>query len=302
MSQNLPPPVALRAFEAAARHLSFTRAAAELSVTQAAVSHQIRVLEEYLHAPLFTRLPRRLLLTEQGQSLYAVVGEYFSKLAEVTSDIKSTAGGGVLNVSLTPYFSAKWLTIRLSEFWNRHPNIDLRLHHVARPDQLDRPDIDVAISWARDKWPGAESKLLLSARVLPVCSPKIITRNKPLKIVDDLYNHTLLHEQDYSLWSLWLKRAGIKNVNLKRGSTLDDSNVILQAAIDGQGVALGADMLLTDELHSGRLVMPFDPSISTRVSYYILYRQGAMKNPVIATFCNWLLNEARGAGKTDPES
>ncbi len=292
MGRNLPPPVALRAFEAAARHLSFTRAANELNVTQAAISHQIKALEEYLRSALFVRMTRKLLLTNEGQSLYSIVSESLNNIEEISERLRSGAGDEILNVSLTPHFSAKWLTVRLSRFWALHPNYDLRLLHTAQPGNFDQAGVDIAISWGQDNWSELDTRLLLAARVVPVCSPKLITAENPLASVADLYRHILLHENDYTFWRAWLKRAGVQNVNVKRGSTMDDANVILQAAIDGQGIALGADILLHDELASGRLIMPFDPAMSMQYAYYILFKPGALERPKIKAFYDWLLTEA----------
>ncbi len=290
MARNIPSPIALRAFEAAARNLSFTRAAAELNVTQAAISHQVKLLEGELRVSLFQRLTRRLLLTHEGQTLYAVVNEAFVRMEDVIEQLRSGTGEQVLTVSLTPYFSAKWLTMRLSRFWARHPNIDLRLHHTSTPGQSGQEQVDVSITWGLDEWPNLDYKPLITARVVPVCSPRLI-HDEPLVEIDDLYNHTLLHENDYTLWTRWLKRMGVKNVELKRGSTMDDSNVVMQAAIDGQGVALGSDLLCSEELDSGRLVMPFDIELSMKYSYYIVYRPGSLDQPKIRAFYQWMLDE-----------
>ena len=292
MPKHLPPPIALRSFEAAARHLSFTRAAVELNVTQAAISHQVKVLENFLNEPLFIRLTRKLLLTEHGQSLYSIVNESFEKIEQVSELIRSGQGDEVLTVSLSPYFSAKWLTIRLSRFWALHPNIDLRLHHSSDLGNFDQSNVDLSITWGLEDHPNLDSKPLITASVVPVCSPKLIDDKKPLNDISDLYHHTLLHETDYSLWTLWLQRAGVKEVDLKRGSTMDDANVVMQAAMDGQGVALGSDVLCADDIAAGRLVMPFGPSMSMRYSYYIVYRPGALQRQKIKAFYQWLLSEA----------
>ncbi len=292
MALNLPPPIALRAFEAAARHLSFTRAAGELNVTQAAISHQVKVLERDLGVRLFVRMTRKLQLTQEGHTLYSIVGESFHQISETSERLRKGMEDGILNVSLTPYFSAKWLTVRLSRFWTRHPHIDLRLHHSPHPGDFQNPDIDIAISWGQDDWKSMDSKLLLRTRVLPVCSPRLITPDRPLNTVDDLAHHELLHENDYSMWTMWLKRAGVEDVLLERGTTMDDANVILQAAIDGQGVALGSDILLTDEFASGRLISPFAKERSMAYSYYIVYKHGTLDRPKIRAFYDWLLVEA----------
>jgi LysR family glycine cleavage system transcriptional activator len=291
MARKLPSPIALRAFESAARHLSFTRAADDLNVTQAAVSHQIKLLESELGFPLFIRLTRRLMLTHEGQTLYSSVYEAFNKIEETLDKIDSGHGEQVLNVSLTPYFSSKWLTIRLSRFWSLHPNIDLRLHHTANPGSFDQNDIDLAITWGLDDWPNLDSKQLIRSRVIPVCSPSLISSTNPLSSVEDLANHMLLHENDYTLWTLWFERAGVKDITFNRGSTMDDSNVLLQAAIDGQGVALGSDILCKDDIKFGRLTIPFDPSLSIPYSYYIVYKPGSLKRPKVNAFYEWLLEE-----------
>ena len=302
MARHIPPPIALRSFEAAARHLSFTRAADELSVTQAAISHQIKQLEAYFSFPLFVRLTRKLRLTDEGQALYSVVNESFENIEKVTQQLLGGTGDESLTVSLTPYFSVKWLTVRLSRFWALHPNIDLRLHHTAQPGSLEDENIDLSITWGLDDWPHLDWKPLLTARVIPVCSPSLVTPEKPLNTIDDLYRHTLLHENDYSLWTLWLQRAGIEDVQLRRGSTMDDANVVMQAAIDGHGVALGSDLLCADDLEARRLIMPFDSTNSMTYSYYIVYRPGALERPKVKAFYNWLRRETRemdGSG-TEP--
>lgn len=296
MRRSLPPPIALRAFEAAARHLSFTRAAKELNVTQAAISHQVKSLEGYMRVPLFIRLTRRLLLTREGQSLYSVVNEYFDKVENVSERIRNGIGNETIDVSLTPHFSVKWLTVRLSRFWELYPNIDLRLHHSPQPEKYDQDEIDVSINWGMEDWPNLDSKPLLRSRVVPVCSPKLITAENPLDSVEDLRHHTLLHESDYDFWDLWLKRAGAVNVNAKRGSTMDDANVVHQAAIDGQGVALGADALLSEDLAAKRLVMPFGKTLAIQYAYYIVYRPGTLERPKIKAFYEWLLMETAADG------
>ena len=298
MARNMPSPIALRAFEAAARHLSFTRAAGDLNVTQAAISHQIKLLENDLGFPLFIRLTRRLLLTNEGHALYASVYEAFDQIEDTIGKLTSGIGDQVLNVCLTPYFSSKWLTVRLSRFWALHPNIDLRLHHSSAPGQFDQGEIDLAITWGLYDAPHLDSKQLLVSKAVPVCSPDLATSERPLKTLDDLRNHTLLHENDYTLWTLWLERAGAKDIRLKRGSTMDDSNVLLRVAIDGQGVALGSDLLCADDFNSGKLIMPFPAELSIPYSYYIVYKTGALNRPKINAFYHWLLSEAESSMET----
>ena len=291
MARNLPPPIALRAFEAAARNLSFTRAAEELNVTQAAISHQVRVLESHFGVPLFVRLTRRLRLTGDGQALYSAAHEAFDRLEETSQQIRGGLADSVLTVSLTPYFSARWLTPRLSRFWTTCPAIDLRLHHSATPGKLDSEEVDLAIGWEMDVASDSDTRPLLSANVVPVCSPELVANKRPIGEIDDLYHYTLLHENDYRLWTMWLESAGVDRVNLKRGTTMDDANVVLQAAIDGQGIALSADVLIMDEIESGRLVFPLGHRHSLGYSYSIACRPGSWKRPKVQLFYDWLLGE-----------
>ena len=203
MRRTLPPPIALRAFESAARLLSFTRAAEELSVTQAAVSHQIKVLEEFFGFPLFVRLTRKLMLTHEGQSLYAAANEGFGIIENTVSDLLTGRSDETLDISLTPYFSSRWLSPRLGRFWESHPNIDLRLHHTSQQELRPRENIDLSITWGLDDWPNLDSAPLLHARVVPVCSPSLVRGKRAIRTVDDLYRHNLLHETDYSFCLLY---------------------------------------------------------------------------------------------------
>lgn len=297
MNRRIPPPIALRSFEAAARHMSFTQAADELNVTQAAVSHQVKLLEEYLQTRLFERLTRRLRLTAHGQALYDVVGEAFERIAQIADRLKQRVRHEPLTISLTPYFAAKWLTPRLDRFWRQYPNIDLRLHHSRQPGNAGSTDVDLAISWGRDKWPGLSATRLLNARIIPVCSPALLKSGRPLRTLTDMRSHTLLHENDYELWNQWLKAIGAESGSVQHGSTIDDSNVVLQAAIEGQGIALGADALLRDELESGRLIAPFDRSLATEFSYYLVYEKAALKRPKVKAFYDWMREEVAAERK-----
>lgn len=290
MSNPLPPLNSLRFFESAARHLSFTRAADELHVTQAAVSHHIKVLEEYFCVPLFRRFTRRLLLTDQGKTLLPVVQNCFERLNGVSKILAETQKRSALDVLLRPYFAAHWLVPRLNRFWQRHPDIDLRLHHSSEPFSFHNDGIDLAVRWGRGDWAGIESELLLRVDITPICSPKLMEGPHPLHCVDDLRHHTLLHEESYETWKKWLKAAGAKKVNPRRGPIIDDTNVRTQAAIDGQGVAFGALSLLQDDLATGRLVAPFDLTLND-LAYYIIYPSGGLNKPNVKLFRDWLLEE-----------
>ncbi|MGI9406287.1 MAG: transcriptional regulator GcvA [Hyphomicrobiaceae bacterium] len=291
----MPSPVALRAFEAAARHLSFTLAAQELFVTQSAVSHQVKALEGDLGVRLFLRLTRQLRLTEAGERLQIVLRESFDRIEETVGEMRTGSGTIPLRVSMTSYFAARWLTRRLSEFSVLHPDIELHLHLTSEDVDFIRTDVDLAVAWGHGLWPGLEAELLIPSRIIAVCSPPLVNSGPPLREINDLNNHTLLHESDHRLWQDWLAAANVENVSLGRGVTMDDPNVVYQAAVEGQGVALGAEALLEDEISQGRLVHLFGRSVELDSSYYLVHPPDARKRLNVRTFCNWLLSEAKPA-------
>lgn len=293
MARFLPPLNALRAFEVAARLLSFTRAAAELNVTQAAVSHQIKALEERLGVTLFKRMNRTLLLTDAGQAYLPAVREAFDGLARATALLLKRDRTGALTVSVLPSFAAKWLVPRLGRFRDLHPEIDVRLstdHHMV---DLGRDDVDAAIRYGQGDYPGLECVRFLTEDVFPVCSPRLLKGTYPLKRPDDLRYHTLLHDDFRIDWRLWLLAAGVKDVDPDRGPAFTDSSMVVQAAVEGQGVALARSALADVDLASGRLVKPFDVSMPARWAYYFVCPVATRDNPKIVAFRDWLLAEAR---------
>ena len=291
MSRELPPLTALRSFEAAARHLSFTKAAQELHVTQAAISHQVKGLELYLGVKLFRRMTRRLLLTDEAQALLPVVQASFDNIAEAAERITESSQHGTLNVMLRPFFAARWLSHRLNRFWAKFPSITLRLHHSTATTDLHRADVDMAVRWGRGDWRGVEIEPLVAAKVTPVCGSGLLHGMRPLRSPSDLRHHTLLHEGGFDLWEKWLRGVGAKGVVASRGPVIDDTNVRIQAAIDGQGIALGPLALLKDDLATGRLVTPFDFALDD-LAYYIVYPPDALEQPKVLAFRDWLLDEA----------
>ncbi|MEM7403719.1 MAG: transcriptional regulator GcvA [Pseudomonadota bacterium] len=292
MSRELPPLTALRAFEAAARHLSFTKAAHELHVTQAAISHQVKGLEQHLGVKLFRRLTRRLLLTDEAQSLLPVVQQSFDNISAAAERLSAASRHGALDVMLRPFFAARWLSHRLNRFWAEYPGITLRLHHSTGAPDLARSEVDVAVRWGLGNWPQVECELLLPAKVAPVCGPSLLNGSKPLRKPNDLRHHTLLHEDDFDLWHKWLTDVGATGVNASQGPIIDDTNVRIQAAMDGQGLALAPLSLLRDDIATGRLVTPFDYALDD-LAYFIVYPPGALEQPKVLAFRNWLLAEAR---------
>lgn len=292
MGRQLPSLTALRAFEAAARHLSFTRAAEELHVTQAAISHQVKSLERELGQRLFRRLPRRLLLTEEAQALLPVLQDSFDRIAESVARLSERSRRGALDVTLRPFFAARWLSPRLNRFWERYPDIELRLHHVSSVLDFEKSGADMAVRWGLGEWPDMESELLLPTSIAPLCAPALLSGPAPLRRPTDLVHHTLLHEESFHPWERWLHVAGAGDVDANRGPIIDDTNVRIQAAIDGQGLTLGPLSLVSDDLATGRLVAPFPASLN-ELAYYIVYPPGALEQPRVRAFRDWLLSEAR---------
>jgi LysR family glycine cleavage system transcriptional activator len=293
MVRRLPPLNALRAFEAAARHLSFTKAAEELFVTQAAVSHQVKALEEDLGVSLFRRMTRKLALTEEGRALLPVAGEALDAIAEAAEALRGQGGGRGLTLSLTPTFGAKWLAQRIGRFWSRHPEIDLRLHHSIQLVDFARDEVDAAVRWGGGAWPGVETVYLMRAGLTPVCAPALCEGPPPLNVPDDLRHHTLLHERDYVEWAQWLALAGAREVEARRGPVIDDSTVVLQAAIDGQGVALTSESIIRSELAAGRLVQPFDIDLDADNAYYLVAPPRNFEKPNVQAFRDFLLAELK---------
>lgn len=289
----LPPLKALHVFEVAGRHLSFTRAAEELHVTQAAVSHQVKKLEEQLGVKLFRRLNRRLLLTEEGQIYLPAVREGLRHIGHATDQLLAKHRSGVLTVSVLPSFAAKWLVPRLHKFRDQYPDVDVRVSAFEWPVDFSRDEVDLAIRYGRGKWAGLQADPLLTEDVFPVCSPDLVKGARPLRRPADLRHHTLLHD-DYSRedWRIWLKAADVKGVDPRRGLSFSHTSIMLEAAESGQGVALGRTPLVADDLARGRLVKPFDISLPADYAYYVVCPVEAADRPKIVAFREWLLAEA----------
>ncbi|MEX1205672.1 MAG: transcriptional regulator GcvA [Dongiaceae bacterium] len=295
MAERLPPLNAVRYFEAAARHLSFTKAAAELNVTHSAISHQIKTLEDWLGVRLFRRLNRAVVLTEAGQTYLKPVREAFERLGDATRELRRREGAGVLTVSVMPSFAAKWLVPRLRGFRDAHPDVDVRISATEKLVDFAREDVDVAVRYGRGNYPGLRVDRLWSEAVFPVCSPKLLEGPVPLREPADLARHDLLHDFDWlaDMWALWLRAAGVESVNPRRALSFNSSNLMLQAAIDGLGVALSQGVLAGDDLAAGRLVKPFDVSLPTEFAYYVVAPEATADRPKVAAFRDWLIAEAK---------
>ncbi|RUO65574.1 LysR family transcriptional regulator, glycine cleavage system transcriptional activator [Pseudidiomarina planktonica] len=288
--RKLPPLNALKAFEAAARHLSFTKAAEELFVTQAAVSHQVKALEEYLAAKLFVRRNRSLLLTAEGQSYFLDLKEIFDDIVQATSRLKQSTEVGSLTISLPPSFAILWFVPRLSRFREAYPEIDVRIRAVDEVDSSLTDDVDVAIYYGSGHWAGLTAYKLHKEYLLPVCSPLLLNGNKPLREPRDLLNHTLLHDETRNAWKDWFKLVGIDKDKGDNGPVFSHSNLALKAAVHGQGIALANNVLVKPEIDSGHLIRVFPEALPRDKSFYLVCRDSQAEIGKIATFRNWLLS------------
>jgi LysR family glycine cleavage system transcriptional activator len=297
MARRLPPLNALRAFEAAARHLSFTKAADELFVTQAAVSHQIKALEETLGVQLFRRYNRRLELTRAGQDYLPPLRDAFDMMAVATRRLRPDHESGQLKVSTLQSFATKWLIPRLARFHERHPEIDPMISTSHRLVDLEAEDVDVAIRVGQGNYPELHVVLLMDDLAFPVCSPRLLDGPKPLRQPADLAYHVLLHDFSVSRdgdapnWRNWLKRAQVTGVDAERGPSYNDTAMALQAAIAGQGIALARRSLVVDDLKAGILVCPFGPEMPTRFSWYFVCAPSSVEHPKVRAFLRWLEDE-----------
>jgi LysR family transcriptional regulator, glycine cleavage system transcriptional activator len=294
MGRSLPPLLALRAFEAAARHGSFARAAEELSVTPAAVSQQVRYLEERLDVRLFTRHPRGIQLTRVGAEYAETLGIALDQIAAATDRVRISDRAGKLTIATTPSFAAKWLMPRLIRFQNRHPELDVRLSTSNALADFTHQDIDVAVRYGKGRWSGLHAELLLTTERFPVCSPSLRDGPVTLQTPDDLRNHTMLHLM-VDEWAEWLSVAGLGELVWRRGPQYSDAGLLTQAAVEGHGVALGQRVLVADDLAAGRLVEPFTLRIPSEFAYYVVVLPGALERPKVTAFYQWLREEVSRA-------
>ncbi len=292
MPRRLPPLNALRAFECAARHLSFTKAADELHVTQAAISHQIKGLEDWLGLPLFRRLNRALELTEAGVSYLPSVRDALDTLSQATERLLRRDGSGALTISTMPSFAAKWLVMRLGRFQGRHPELEVRLHTTSQIVDFNQQDVDIAIRFGAGRWPDLRCERLLTEDIYPVCSPALLAGDRPLAKPEDLRHHTLLHDDYFITWGTWADAAGLTGLDVTRGPRFDDSGLLLQAATEGTGVALARGVLVADDIAAGRLVRLFDVHLPGDYAYYVVAPPTHFSRPKVKTFRDWLFEEA----------
>lgn len=304
MTRRLPPLNGVRAFEAAARYLSFTKAAEELSVTPAAVGHQVKTLEEYFGVQLFKRLTRALQLTEAGQLILPYLQNGFDQISEADRILRSRRDERILTVSVAPTFGAKWLVPRLPRFRQAYPDYYIRVAATDVRADFSHDDIDVALRYGRGDYPGLESECLLSEVAVPVCSPRLMEGEHPLRDPADLRHHTLLHvqwkmESDTAPnWRMWLRAAGLEDIDPDQGPQFSIESMVIEAAIEGQGVGLVASAVVEQDIAAGRLVRPFheDSHQSNQFGYYLVYPPSNNALPKVAAFRNWVHGEINQKG------
>jgi LysR family glycine cleavage system transcriptional activator len=295
--RRLPPLNALRAFESAARHLNFSRAAEELAVTPGAVSQQIQNLEDYVGAALFKRTPRGLLLTDSAQTALPALREAFDRLAEAASLLTAAVDGRRLTLTAPPSFAAKWLVPRLGRFEAAHPQVDVWLS--ADMDLVDfaASDVDLAIRYGPGPYPGLEAVRLLNETVIPVMSPDLAATN-PVRAPGDLARHVLLHDGSSNAdescpdWQMWLAARGVRGVDATRGPRFNQSSLVIEAALSSRGVALAKRTLAQDDLDAGRLVAPMPISTLIDFAYFLVHPKAKGRLPQVKAFVGWIRGEA----------
>jgi len=311
MARRLPPLNALRAFEAAARHLSFARAAEELNVTPGAISHQVKALEVHLGVELFHRRNRTIELTHSGEACLPKVREGFDSLADAVERLLAREKIATLAISAAPFLAARWLTPRLQHFVTAHPDIDVRItastslidvrndgssgrEMIANPTE----DADVAIRFGTGVCPGFRAEKLLPVSVTAMCSPRLLDGEHPLRSPIDLQHHALLKDDavyfagETSDWDVWLQAAGAGDIETSRGVRFSHSALALEAAVDGLGVVLGNPMLAASDLAAARLVIPFETRLPSTFAYYVVCGEASCDRPDILAFRGWLRAEA----------
>jgi LysR family glycine cleavage system transcriptional activator len=293
---------ALRAFEASARHESFSEAAVELNVTPAAVGQLVRSLEEWLGSPLFHRgVPgkSRLVATETAQRALPDIRAGFDRLSLGLERLKEVSINGVLIVTVSPAFAAKWLLPRLDRFQAAWPETDVRLDTSLKLLDFITQGIDIGVRYGAGAWAGLSSEKLMEEEIYPVCSPKLLSESKSLQTPSDLLAQTLLHDLSvnrhvgFATWESWLEKAGVLGGAPKRGLKINNSAAVLQAAIDGRGIALARSIMARDDLMAGRLVRLFpEIELPSSLAYYVVYRAECASLPRLAAFRDWLFEEA----------
>jgi DNA-binding transcriptional LysR family regulator len=294
---NLPPLDLIQGFEAAARNLSFTRAAEELFITQSAVSRQMRALEEHLGVTLFTRRHRALALTDQGRALQGAATDLLERLQQVTDRLRADTGSRHLTVTTTGGFASLWLIPRLRGFLARYPDVDVRISATYKPINLERDLVDVAVRFCKEEQVPPGSIRLFGQDLFPVCSPSLQGEGpRPLRTLEDLKHHALLHMEGaggFLDWGTWLAAHGLADLKPAASIRFDSYEQMIQAALGGQGIAMGISRLVASLLESGQLIAPFSKSITSPHSYCVIRSPTTGAKPHVQAFVDWLIAEAR---------
>lgn len=293
---------ALRAFEASARHGSFSEAAAELNVTPAAVGQLVRSLEDWLGSPLFHRSTSgktRLVATETARRALVDIRAGFDRLSLGLERLKEGSVNGLLTVTVSPAFAAKWLLPRIDRFHERWPDTDVRLDTNLRLLDFAAQGIDIGVRYGAGNWAGLIAEKLMEEEIYPVCSPSLLNTGNWLRSPSDIPGQTLLHDLSvdraagFATWETWFEKAGVSEVAPQRGLKINNSAAVLQAAIDGRGIALARSIMARDDVTAGRLVRLFpDIALPSALAYYVVYRAERASLPRVAAFRDWLLEEA----------
>jgi len=298
MNGHLPPLSALRAFEAAARLKSFSKAADELNVTPAAISHQIHALEADFGVSLFHRRSRAVELTASAQLLLPGLSEAFAGIQISVRRLRAHNDTGTLTITASPSIAAKWLVLRLHRFQAQWPDIDVRISTSDNVVDLTRGDFDLAIRYGSGRYPGLDVELLMKNEVFPACSPRLLAAGPPLRSPADLLHHALIHDQAVDrdplapTWAMWLKAAGVAGSPTAPGLTFSVGYMALDAAIAGHGVVLAYSTIAAADLAAGRLVRLFSLALPDLFAYYIVTAPGALERPKVRAFRDWLRHEA----------
>jgi LysR family glycine cleavage system transcriptional activator len=295
----MPPLNALKAFESAGRHMSFTEAAKELHVTPAAISHQIKTLESYLGVKLFHRKNRSLELTVAGQACLPGLRKGFDHLGAAIERIQSTVMAEPLLISAPPIFGAKWLVPRIAEFSVAHPEVQIRIDPLQKISELEGPETDVAVRFGRGRYPGLRAQRLMSQEVFPICSPELLRGKHPLTSPADLSWHTLIHfdpnfyDPDWPQWEKWLRAAGVTNIDASIGPRFSSPNFTIQAVLEGQGVALAVSLMADELVAQGQLMQLFDVNYPGNYGYYGVVSEEKVEEPRVNAFWEWLISAAK---------
>jgi len=291
-NHRLPPLNALRAFEATARHLSVKNAAQELCVTPGAVSQMLKALELHLGTKLFQRVNRGIFLTDAGQGYLPPIRNAFRQITEASRRVAISADTGILTVSVTPFFAAAWLVPRLKSFQDAHPDIDLQVVSSNALVDFARDGVDVAVRHGLGRYPGLRSERIVAVEVMPVASPALVARHGQPASAADLVRWPHVHDAERKGWHLWFQAQGIDDITAPRGPAFDDSSLLLQAVLAGQGAGLLPAAMVALDLAQGRLAKLANVTLLEAFAYYLVYPEDGHERPKIAAFRTWILNAA----------